>query len=100
MKNDADKETISNMIRNNQDVQSFISEPNGSMHIVFHGQPIVIFKEGDSASYYFKLPYSKEADYRGIKSFMKVCVDCIGVLMEEKRDKDICHNPEKIHIIK
>ena len=96
----ADKETISKMIRNNQNVQSFISEPNGSMHINFHGQPIVIFKEGIGASYFFKLPYSKDVDYRGIKSFMKVCVDCIGELIEEKQEKDICYNPEEKHFIK
>ena len=100
MKNDADKKIISKMIRNNQDVQSFISEPNGLMHIEFHGQPIVFFKEGVGASYYFKLPYSRDVDYRGIKSFMKVCVDCIGELIEEKRAKDICYNPEEKHFIK
>ena len=99
MKKENERETVREMIRNNKDVQSFISEPTGSMQIKFRGQPIVVFKEGVGASYYFKLPYSKEVDYRGIKSFMKDCVECIGELIVEKRESNICYNPEKKHFI-
>lgn len=93
------RESIRELIKNNKSLKSFISGDTGIMPIDDFGLPIVIFKEDVGASYYFRLPLDQNVDYSGVETIIKECVKYISELLEEKRDSEICLNPEKKRIL-
>lgn len=100
MKNsELNRESIREAIKRNKLLDSFISGDIGMLPFDDFGLPIVIFKEDVGASYFFRLGLDQSVDYSGVEIIIKECVKYIGELLEEKRDSEICHKPEKKRIL-
>ena len=89
MEDNYSKASIREMILKNENIQSFISDSTWYVDVYYMGEPIQITKEDIGAKYYFRLPYHRGVDYSDICSFMDVCVEVIGELVEQKRKQDL-----------
>ena len=94
------EQEIKAMIDADHRIKDFVSSEKGYLEINWFKVPIVNFKEDKGASFYYKIPLDKHADYKSITSFMEKCMEYISDLIEQEREKNLCVNPERKHFLK
>ena len=84
---------VRNMIEQNPAFNDFLDGNKAYMSFSICDVQVLIFKEDEGTSYYYKLPWHEGVNYAGVRTFMRYAIPILSELLEEKRlDKLIAPN--------
>ena len=77
---------IESLIRSNEVFMDFVNGTRSCMEFRIQGVPIYIFKESIGSSFYYKLPYYENFDYKKVIDFMKQAIPVLSKLIEKEKE--------------
>lgn len=81
------KEAIEELILGDEQISHFVQSELGHIEFNVCGVPIVIFKEEQGGSFYYRLPYDERYDYNKVSEFMQVAIPIISDLINKENKK-------------